>query len=289
MIDIVEALRQLADVGSKSDQRLALLVLADMAFASRASIVELADQAEVSGPTVTRFCRALGCDGIREFKFHLAQALAIGGAYLLGGNASREAPRANLDLICDGALGAVERLRGSLDRELFVAAAQHLANARAVLAYGSGGSSSVAALELQHRLFRLGLPTTAYTDGELQRMTASVADKRTVVVAFSISGHARAVLEAVEIARGYGATTIVVTAPGSALATLGDLAITFRIPEDAELYKPSSSRYALLVMVDLLAMETALAMGAPVLERLRRIKQSLNTLKVNDPTLPIGD
>lgn len=149
--------------------------------------------------------------------------------------------------------------------------------------------SSAAAQELQHHLFRLGLPTTAYTDGELQRMTAPVADKRTVVVAFSIFGHARAVLDAVEIARGFGATTIVVTAPGSALATLGDLAITFRVPEDGKLYKPSSSRYALLVMVDLLAMETALAICAPVLERIRRIKQSLNTLKVNDPTLPLGD
>ncbi len=288
MIDIVEALRQVLEAGSKSDQRLASLVLGDMAFASRASIVELAAVAEVSEPTVTRFCRALGCDGIRDFKFHLAQALAIGGAYLAP-NSEPTGERANMDSIADGILATVERLRSTLDRVVIVEAAEKLSRATQVFAYGSGGSSSIAALELQHRLFRLGLPVTAYTDGELQRMTASVANKQTVIVAFSLSGHARAVLEAVEIARGYGAYCIVITAPGSALAALGQSALTFKIPEDADLYKPSPSRYALLMVVDLLAMEAAQAMGKPVLERLRRIKQSLNTLKINDPSLPIGD
>lgn len=288
MIDIVEALRQLSEEGSKSDQRLAQLVLADMGFASRASIVDLAEQAEVSEPTVTRFCRSLGCEGIRDFKFHLAQALAIGGAYLAG-TAENNNARAPLDAICDGAVGAIERLRAGLERESFVLAGKKLSKAAQVLAFGSGGSSSIAALETQHRLFRLGIPVTAYTDGELQRMTASVAGKQTVVIAYSLSGHARSIVEAVEIAKGYGAFTIVFTAPGSRLAELGDLAITFKIPEDPDLYKPSSSRYALLVLVDLLATEAAKALGAPVLERLRRIKQSLNTLKVNDPSLPIGD
>ena len=288
MIDIVEALRQLAENGSKSDQRLAQVVLADMSFASRASIMELAEQAEVSEPTVTRFCRTLRCDGIRDFKFHLAQALAIGGPYLIGGGNSDD-QRPDLDLICDGALGAIERIRSGIDRQQLELAARRLSKATTVFAYGSGGSSSIAALETQHRLFRLGLPVTAYMDGELQCMTASVATKQTVIIAFSISGHAHAVLEAVEIGKSYGAFTIAITAPGSALAALGDIAITFKIPEDGNLFKPTSSRYALLILVDFLAMETARAMGPPVLEGLRRIKQSLNTFKINDPSLPIGD
>lgn len=287
MIDLVEALRKIGETGSRSDQRLAQVVLADMAFASRASIAEMAEKAGVSEPTVTRFCRALGCEGIRDFKFHLAQALAIGGGYLSG--EAGTADGASLDRICDGALGAVERMRTGLDRNAVKAAALCLAKASSVLAYGSGGTSTIAAMETQHRLFRLGLPVAAYSDGQLQRMTASVAERGSVVVAYSISGHARSVVEAVGIARDYGARTIVVTAPGSALARLGDIAITFKIPEVDDLYKPSPSRYGMLVAVDILAMETAIAMGRGVLERLRRIKQSLNTLKVNDPSLPIGD
>jgi DNA-binding MurR/RpiR family transcriptional regulator len=287
MIDIVAALRQLSETGSRSDQRLSQLVLADMTFASHAAIAELAEKAGVSEPTVTRFCRSLGCDGIRDFKFHLAQALAIGGTYLNG--APEDDTRPNLDRVCDGAVRAIDRMRAELDRAQFAVAAKRLAKASSVLAFGSGGSSTVAALETQHRLFRLGLPVAAYTDGELQRMTASVANRSTVVVAYSISGHVQSVIDAVRIAREYGAFTIVVTAKGSQLARHGDVTITFKIPEDPDLYRPSSSRFALLIAVDLLAMETAQALGPAVFERLRRIKQSLNTLKINDPSLPIGD
>lgn len=288
MIDIVETLRQILEHGSRADQKLAQIVLDDMAFASRASINELASRAEVSEPTVTRFCRALHFDGIREFKFHLAQALAVGAPYLTGAP-SHPDERSNFDLVCDGAISAIERLRTNLDQSLFVTAAQRLSTAAQVFAYGTGGSSSIAAMETQHRLFRLGLPVTAYIDGEMQRMTASVTGRQTVILAFSISGHARSVVEAVQIARSYGAYTVAFTAPNSALAKVSDTTIGFRIPEEPNLYKPSPTRYALLAMIDLLALETANAIGPIVLERLRRIKQSLNRLKVNDPSLPIGD
>lgn len=300
-VDIVDALRRLAADGTRSDRRLAGLVLGNMAHAARASIAELAQGAEVSDPTVTRFCRALGCEGIREFKFHLAQALAIGGPYLAASSATAataaagddaSAASVDIDIVCNGALGAIEAIRKSLGEggEAPVAeAGARLARASQVFAFGSGGSSSVAALELQHRLFRLGIPVTAYMDGEMQRMTASVADGGTVVVIFSISGHVRAEIEAADIARRYGAGVITVTQPGSALAARGAPAIPFTVNEDANLLKPSSSRYGLLVVVDLLAMETAKARGPRVLEGLRRIKQSLNILKVNDPSLPIGD
>lgn len=288
-LDIVDALRCLAADGTRSDRRLAGLVLCDMDHAARASIAELAEAAGVSDPTVTRFCRTLGCEGIREFKFHLAQALAIGGPYLAETPAAGGGGALSIDIVCNGALGAIEAMRRSLPEAPIVEAGGRLAEAAQVLAFGSGGSSSIAALELQHRLFRLGVPVTAYMDGEMQRMTASVADRDTVVVIFSISGQVRPEIEAADIARSYGAGVVVVTRPGSALASRGDPAIPFTVDEDANLLKPSSSRYGLLVVVDLLAMETAKARGPRVLEGLRRIKQSLNTLKVNDPRLPIGD
>lgn len=286
--DIVDGLRRLAADGTRSDRRLAGLVLADMEHAARASIAELAQEASVSDPTVTRFCRALGYEGIRDFKFHLAQALAIGAPYLAAADGAEEGA-GSIDIVCNGALGTIETMRKSLAEGPIVEAGGRLAKAGQVFAFGSGGSSSIAALELQHRLFRLGIPVTAYMDGELQRMTASVAARDTAIVIFSISGHVRAEIEAADIARGYGAGVIVVTQPGSALAARGNPAILFTVSEDANLLKPSSSRYALLVIVDLLAMETARARGPGVLEGLRRIKQSLNTLKINDPRLPIGD
>lgn len=289
IVDLIARLREIEADGSRSDRRLATVVLGDLDFASKASIVDLAARAGVSEPTVTRFCRTLGTDGIRDFKFRLAQALAIGGAFLVPRPPTAEGRRI-VDTIADAAIGAVEAMRASADPERIEAAAERLASARAVLAYGSGGSSSIAASEMQHRLFRLGIAVAAYSDGELQRMTASAAGRDTAIVAFSISGHVQPIVDAVTIARQYGASTIVVTAPASPLAEAGEILVPFSIGEDdVALLRPSPTRYALIGCVDMLALATAEAMGPQVLERLRRIKQNINTLKHNDPGLPIGD
>jgi len=290
VIDLIEAIRRTEATGSRSERRLATTILADLDFASRASIVDLARRAGTSEPTVTRFCRAVGADGIRDFKFRLAQALAIGGAYLASRAADRAAERRFVDAVADGAIGALELLRAQVDAARISAAAGQIARARSVLAFGSGGSSSIAALETEHRLFRLGLAVATHSDGEMQRMTASVAGSGTVVIAYSISGYVQPLVEAVRIARGYGAATIAVTAPGSDLAAAAETVISFAVPEDEQLlFRPSPTRYALIGIVDMLASATAEQLGPHVLEGLRRIKLSLNTLKVNDPRLPIGD
>ncbi|WDR03110.1 hypothetical protein PSQ19_02630 [Devosia algicola] len=51
-----------------AERRVADVVLADVAFCVDASNAEIARQADVSEPSVTRFCRSIGCDGVRDFK-----------------------------------------------------------------------------------------------------------------------------------------------------------------------------------------------------------------------------
>ena len=109
------------------------------------------------------------------------------------------------------------------------------------------------------------------------------------LIAFSVSGYARSVIDAVQVAQQYGATTIAITPPDSALAKVADTVIHFQSLEDGNIYKPTSSRYALLSIVDMIVTSVAETRGPRVLENLRRIKQSVNTLKVDDPRLPLGD
>jgi len=288
--DIVLQLRRVADNGSRAERRLARLVLDDLDRASRASIADLAAQAQVSEPTVTRFCRSLGCDGIREFKLHLAQAVAIGGIYLYPNPLEHDADKARIvAAICDGAAAAIEHVRRSVDMRVITAVARRIVAAKTVLAFGSGGTSSMAATELQNRLFRLGTTAVAHSDGQMQIMIASLAEDSTVVLAFSTSGYVQSLIEAVGIARGYGATAVAVTAPVSPLARAADLVVPFVTAEDNNVYKPSPSRYALLALVDLIAMAAAETRGPDVLEGLRRLRVNVNIFKVHDPRLPLGD
>ncbi|QKC94297.1 MurR/RpiR family transcriptional regulator [Mesorhizobium sp. NZP2298] len=288
--DIITRLQLMSQDGTKSDRRLAGLVLSDLDFASKAAISEIAARVGVSEPTVTRFCRNLGCEGLRDFKFYLAQAIAIGGQYLSPEPLSRDAREQRIaSAITEAAISAIQRASENLDMTTLVAVAERIATSGNVLCIGSGGISSMMATEMQNRLFRLGLPVLAQIDGQLQRMYAAVATPETTLVAFSVSGYARSVIEAVQVAQQYGATTVAVTAPDSTLAKAADTVIHLQPLEDGNIYKPTSSRYALLAIVDMIVTSVAETRGPKVLENLRRIKQSVNTLKVDDPRLPLGD
>ncbi|RAZ82643.1 MurR/RpiR family transcriptional regulator [Mesorhizobium hawassense] len=288
--DIITRLQLMSQDGTKSDRRLAGLVLSDLDFASKAAISEIAARVGVSEPTVTRFCRNLGCEGLRDFKFYLAQAIAIGGQYLSPEPLSRDAREQRIaSAITEAAIAAIQRASENLDMTTLMGVAARIASSGNILCIGSGGISSMMATEMQNRLFRLGLSTLAQIDGQLQRMYAAVATPETTLVAFSVSGYARSVIEAVEVAQQYGAATVAITAPDSALAKVADTVILLQPVEDGNIYKPTSSRYALLAIVDMIATTVAESRGPKVLENLRRIKQSVNTLKVDDPRLPLGD
>ncbi|RWB18613.1 MAG: MurR/RpiR family transcriptional regulator [Mesorhizobium sp.] len=288
--DIITRLQLMSQDGTKSDRRLAGLVLSDLDFASKAAISEIAARVGVSEPTVTRFCRNLGCEGLRDFKFYLAQAIAIGGQYLSPEPLSRDAREQRIaSAITEAAIAAIQRASENLDMTTLMDVAARIAGSGNVLCIGSGGISSMMATEMQNRLFRLGLSALAQTDGQLQRMYAAVATPETTLVAFSVSGFARSVIEAVEVAQQYGAATVAVTAPDSALTKVADTVILLQPFEDGNIYKPTSSRYALLAILDMIATAVAESRGPKVLENLRRIKQSVNTLKVDDPKLPLGD
>ncbi|MBZ9675442.1 MurR/RpiR family transcriptional regulator [Mesorhizobium sp. ES1-1] len=288
--DIITRLQLISQDGTKSDRKLAAFVLADLDFVSKAAISEIAARVGVSEPTVTRFCRNLGCEGLRDFKFYLAQAIAIGGQYLSPEPLNRDIREQRIAAaITEAAISAIQRASENLDMTTLVDVAARIATSGNVLCLGSGGISSMMATEMQNRLFRLGLSALAQVDGQLQRMYAAVATPETTLVAFSVSGYARSVIDAVQVAQQYGATTIAVTAPDSALARVADTVIHFQPLEDGNIYKPTSSRYALLAIVDMIATSVAETRGPKVLENLRRIKQSVNTLKVDDPRLPLGD
>jgi DNA-binding MurR/RpiR family transcriptional regulator len=289
VLDIVAALRDAAETGGRSDRRIAATVLEDPDFVTHASIDQVAARAGVSEPTVTRFCRSVGCAGMRDFKVRLAQALAVSGRYLrpidLGAGAERHVPAT----IAAMATEAIDRACRSVDHADLARAAELVAAAGMVRAYGSGGSSSMAATELESRLFRLGIPTAACVDGEMQRMTACVADVSTAIVAFSISGMVRPVIDAVAIARLYGARTIAFTSPGSPLADAAEIVFPVLVAEGTNVLRPSPARYALLALVDMLAMTTAERIGASAVEGMRRIKHHLGLTKSSDPQLPLGD
>jgi len=288
--DIISVVRQIGATLSPSEQRVATTVLADVDFAVHASNGDLARRAGVSEPTVTRFSRSVGCRGVRELKVRLAQAMAVGRIYLelpphVGTDLARPALWQSVFQEIRRAITAVEQ---QLRKDDIEKAAEAIANCSRLAAFGIGGGSTIAAAEVEHRFFRLGIAVSHSSDPKLMRMIAATLGRNDVVIAISTTGNAAEVIEATTVAKQYGAFVIAVTKAPSRLAAIADIALGVHVAEAPDALKPTASRYALLAVIDLLAASTAYCKPREAQARMRRIKYELMKANGNAGD-PLGD
>ena len=289
--DIISIIKQTAPNLRPSERRVAEAILADVNFALHSANGELARRAGVSEPTVTRFSRAVGCVGVRELKVKLAQSLVVGRIYL------EEPPDAGDNLgkptVWQIILDDIHRAINTAERQLVVAdferAAGAIASCCKLITFGVGGGSTMVANEAKHRFFRLGIAVSNYSDGQLMRMVAATLDKKDVVLAISATGKSKEIIDAVTIAREYGAHTIAVTKPNSPLAAAADISLGLYVPETPNALKPTASRFAFLAAIDLLAALTAYRSPRETQERMRRIKYALGNFGDGETEGPLGD
>lgn len=91
------------------------------------------------------------------------------------------------DKVFQSAVLALQFTRDMLEPETLAAAAQLLMNGRKIVIFGLGGSAPVA-MDLHHKLLRLGLNAAVYTDPHLQVIACNYLDERDAVFAVSHSG-----------------------------------------------------------------------------------------------------
>ena len=144
---------------SPSEQRIAEILLNEFDFAVGASIIELAEKADVSPPTVPRFCRRLGCQNFADFKVRLAKTAYVGVRYLNPEAKSTAAVDVAEDIITK-AQNALFMMHRALDPQALDTVADRIAAATMVYAFGSGGNSSMVATDFQNWLVRLGTRIT---------------------------------------------------------------------------------------------------------------------------------
>lgn len=291
--DIIAQIKDCYPALSRAEQSVADAVLSDVPRAVEASNAELAIRAGVSQPTVTRFCRSVGCEGVRDFKLQLARSLVVGELFLAADHPRPMAVSGSLPPFWTSVLAearlALREVECQLDPALVLAAAAVLASARRVLVLGLGGSSSALAEETQNRLFRYGVPVTACKDPYLARMTVSTFRPDDVLVAISGSGRTREVIDCLQLARTYRAHSIAITTPGSAVADAAEVALTTHIDGYSDALMPSASRFAFLTIIDLVAAATGYQMGPLARENLRRIKFNLIEKGAGPTIEPLGD
>jgi RpiR family carbohydrate utilization transcriptional regulator len=287
--DIVSKIKSLEDTLKASEKKVAQLILKDLEWAGNASIHEIAAKAGISEASVTRFSRAVGCKNVRDLKKALVSSFAIGQRFIDGHIEPITEENGAIGEVVKGILQAIKTVTDQTSQKKIEASAQAIDKANKIVVFGSGGGATIVADDAVNRMFRFGLNISSYSDMIMQRMIASTLDENSCVLVISTTGMIPEINENVQVAKQYGATIIAVTRGDSQLAEIADIHLHVHIREDEGIFKATPSRYALLAVVDAIALEVAVLRKDSSKETLRRIKYNLDEVRGTDKRFPVGD
>lgn len=264
----------------KSEVKVADFVLSQPEQVMHMRIVDLAQEAQVSEPTIVRFCRAIGCNGFQEFKVRIAQETAVTnniGQFAIVADDSIEDICSK---IADTTIQRLHQIKTLLLPSQVAAAANAISNAQRVEFYGFGASGAVAT-DAQHKFFRLQVATAAYSDPHMQSMSAVTLGEKDVVVAISQSGRTRDLMHSIALAQQHDALVVSLAPQHTPVSEAADLPIFINIEEDTEQFTPMTSRIAHLMVIDMLAVAVTQRRGPDFSAHLNAIKRSIKSLRID--------
>jgi RpiR family transcriptional regulator, carbohydrate utilization regulator len=273
-MNILEKISQAKDTFSKSEKKVAEAILANPQTAIHSSIATLANVANVSEPTVNRFCRRLDTKGFPDFKLHLAQSLASGTPYVNRHVDENDGPEEYTNKIFESTMAALDIAKQSVDINTINRVVDLLTQAKHISFFGLDASASVAHDAL-NKFFRFNVPVMYFEDIVMQRMSTMNSQVGDVIVLISHTGRTKTLVEIAQIARANDATVVGITAKGSPLAKECNYVLSLDVPEDTDMYMPMASRIAQLTLIDILATGFTLRRGNKFRDNLKRVKESL--------------
>ncbi len=262
----------------RSEKKVAEIVLADPVAAMNYTMAGLAEAADVSEPTVMRFCASIGCEGFQDFKIQLAQTLALGLPVTHSAINPTDSSANLAEKIFDHTISSLDRARRTLDGEEVERAVAVLLDSSDILFVGFG-ASGIIAQDAQQKFPLFGVPCQAPADFHQQFIAATMSGPKSVTVAISNTGHTEQTLTVARAAKRAGGTVVSITGQTSPLSELADVPLVVRTFEDTDVYTPATSRLAGLVLVDVLATGVALRRPQEHNEAVRRMKSELAAMR----------
>jgi DNA-binding MurR/RpiR family transcriptional regulator len=211
---VVTRLSELLPTLPRAEKRVARTLLAEYPLAAHQSIAQLAEQAQVSGPTVLRLAKRLGFDGFPEFREAVWRDTVERQASPLS-LYPQSPPADGADVISrsdEVFVSSGPRLSETVDRVQFEAAAALLADhKRRVFTAGGRFTRVVAqALSLHLEILR---PGVRHVDTDEQVRCLLDARRGDVLVVFDLRRYQPNTIEFGERAAAAGMTVVLVTDP----------------------------------------------------------------------------
>ena len=267
-----------------SERRVAEVCLENPVKFATMPVSEIGQLAHVSKPTVVRFCRKVGYQGLVDFKRKLLTNCGEGTPFIHPKVAARDsASVVGLKLI-DSAIGSIMHLRGRVGGAEIEAAVAALSrvhqNAGRILIFGVGYSGLVAQ-DCCWRFSSIGMLAVHFSDCHMQMAAASSLDTNDCAIVFSASGRTRDMLEIANLVQRQQVTLLAITPSHSPLARLSDIHLAADHEESLQEFNPMSSRLVQLIASDILVTTAALSIDCKKAQaRLESIQTHLTSRRV---------
>ncbi len=261
----------------KSEKKVADYILINKEKIGEMGLEEIARNSNVSTPTVIRFTKALGYEGLKEFKIELLKSAKrvnynentglLLDLHVNKGDKLEEIPTKIIGLT----VKALEDTLKFLNYKEYEKAIKLITEANIIDIYGVGNSGSIGN-DFMSKLLRIGLNCRAYPDNHFQQLCASHLGKDDLAIAISHSGETKDTVDALRIARESGARTLVLTNFKASLITkYADITLFTGDTEKTFYSETMSSRMSQLALVDMLYMGVLLSDYDKYTKRLDKI------------------
>jgi len=249
MESIIHKIRFLRPQMGPAEKKIADYILENTQDIISASISDFAEKCGCGDATVVRFARRIGFDGYQSLK------IGIVGEMSAASSVSEEITHEDSCFeifkkrVHDISV-SLSNTEGVLDSDTLTHVANAIINSKRIVVFGLGNSAAIAQ-DAAHKFLRLGFNAQACCDNHMQAIIATHLDRKSVVIGISHSGSSKDIVDALQLSKIGGATTVCITNYGtSPIVKACDYALFTRAQETQHSILAMSSRIAQLTILD---------------------------------------
>lgn len=272
---------------TKSERKIAAVVLADPALTVNENIAQLARRAGVSEPTVYRFCKTFGTDGYPAFKLALSAELSSGrfaGRQTVSSGDSIEDVAAK---VIGSAVSALNELERTLDCTVAARCVDLISQARRTV-IAAEGLSQPAGMFFYSRMICLGLSCEIITDSTMIAMVSASLRHGELLIVISSTGQNRHMLQAVHNAR-LGEASVIALCPRDSELAGSDALTLFCSRAEANGSRMQCPRLALQAALEILISGVMLRRAETLRDLQERLNQARESCYLHDNTQAIPE
>lgn len=189
----------------QAERRVAEFILKNPKRATHMVINDIAKEANVSLPSVTRLAKKLGYEGFLDFRVALAEDKSVKD--MKSGKLTIDTPQEEaINLIFKSFLTSISDSLNMLDKDMVIRFTNRIHEAKSILICGFASSAGLA-VDVCQKLNLLGIRAISVTDPTLANIYACRLGPEDVFIGISRSGKTKLVLDALRMAVKCGAHT----------------------------------------------------------------------------------